>query len=483
MMPIPPELLPLLLKGENAWVEWKENNADWERIGERLSALSNSALLAGQSYGYIVWGVADNGQITGTNIDPENSKKGNERIMAWMQNMLTPRVGLEWLTGEVEGDKIVVCKVEAAISQPTAFRGKRFVRIDTITKPLDQYPAQERELWKRLEATHWEAQATACGRNFKDTLDKIGIGEYYRLLNRPVPTLKAIEDDLLRAQVMLHVEGQWCLSNAGALALSVDLQQVEPKLARKQLRIRVFKQNSRLELRQSWDMPEGYFLGFQQAMAYILRHIPQEETYSLLGIRQDTTIVSPLAIREVVANALIHQDLTILGAGPIVNVFSDRIEVVSPGTPLIPADRMIDLPPKSRNPALATLARRLGIAEEEGKGIDRVISLNEEAGLPAPELRADPESFTVVLHYPRPFAQLSLNDKLRACYQHAALMYTQNRALTNQSLRARLRVSLKQSSTVSFVIKKAIEQQLIKPVDGKSTSRKFAEYIPYWASV
>jgi predicted HTH transcriptional regulator len=84
-------------------------------------------------------------------------------------------------------------------------------------------------------------------------------------------------------------------------------------------------------------------------------------------------VYPPIAVRELVANALIHQDFSITGTGPMVEIFPDRIEITNPGVPLIDVQRLLDAPPQSRNDAFATTRRRLGICEERGSGIDKVI--------------------------------------------------------------------------------------------------------------
>jgi len=73
-----------------------------------------------------------------------------------------------------------------------------------------------------------------------------------------------------------------------------------------------------------------------------------------------------------VANGLIHQDFTINGTGPTIEVFPDRIEITNTGTPLIDTLHFIDQPPRSRNEALAAMMRRLNICEERGSGIEKV---------------------------------------------------------------------------------------------------------------
>ena len=100
-----------------------------------------------------------------------------------------------------------------------------------------------------------------------------------------------------------------------------------------------------------------------------------------------------LAVRELVANALIHQDLLITGAGPMIEIFDDRIEITNPGEPLISTDRFVDSPPRSRNESLASLMRRFRICEERGSGIDKILFQIEYYQLPAPLFEA-PHGFT-----------------------------------------------------------------------------------------
>lgn len=93
-----------------------------------------------------------------------------------------------------------------------------------------------------------------------------------------------------------------------------------------------------------------------------------------------------IAIRELVANALIHQDFTVTGAAPMVEIFDERVEITNPGEPLVDTSRFIDAPPRSRNEQLAATMRRMGVCEEGGSGIDKVVESIELSQLPAPSL-------------------------------------------------------------------------------------------------
>lgn len=187
-----------------------------------------------------------------------------------------------------------------------------------------------------------------------------------------------------------------------------------------------------------------------------------------------------LAVRELVANALIHQDFFAKGAGPMVEIFKGRIEITNPGEPLVDTQRFVDTPPKSRNEELASLMRRFGICEERGSGIDKVIFQVELFQLPAPLFEV-PEGFTrVVLFAHQPLTKMGKADRVRACYLHACLKWVMRDSLTNSSLRERFGIEERNKAAVSRYIREAVDERMIKPVD-PSAARKMMKYAPYWA--
>lgn len=184
--------------------------------------------------------------------------------------------------------------------------------------------------------------------------------------------------------------------------------------------------------------------------------------------------------REAIANSLIHQDLYITGAAPVVEIFDNRIEVTNPGTPLVDVLRIIDNPPKSRNEKLASLMRRLKMCEELGRGWDRMVLACEAQHLPAPRIEVFQENTKVTLFSEISFSNISMEDKLWSCYLHACLMYIQGDALTNKSLRERFNVSETSAGSISRLIKETISQGKIKALD-PDTAKRYMRYIPIWA--
>ena len=102
-----------------------------------------------------------------------------------------------------------------------------------------------------------------------------------------------------------------------------------------------------------------------------MSQLPQNEVVEA-AIRKEVKLIPEIVIRELVANALIHQGFTISGTSMMVEIYSDRVEISNPGEPIVPVERFID-GYESRNEDLARMMRRMGICEEKSSGIDRVI--------------------------------------------------------------------------------------------------------------
>ncbi len=274
-------------------------------------------------------------------------------------------------------------------------------------------------------------------------------------------------------------DDRWDVTNFGAILFARKLADFET-LARKAIRVIVYRGKGRTETIKEQEGARGYAVGFQGLISYIADQLPGSEEIGK-ALRREVRVYPEIAIRELVANAIIHQDLSIRGVSPTVEVFTDRIEITNPGKPLIETLRFIDEPPRSRNEALAAFMRRVKICEERGSGIDKVISQAEFYQLPAPEFRVTEQHTVAILYAPRQLRGMDRQDRIRACYQHAALQYVSGQVMTNASLRKRLGIEEKNYAIASRVIADAIEEGLVRPRDPSSTSRKHASYVPFWA--
>jgi ATP-dependent DNA helicase RecG len=123
---------------------------------------------------------------------------------------------------------------------------------------------------------------------------------------------------------------------------------------------------------------------------------------------------------------------------------------------------------------------RLGICEERGGGIDKIVASIEQLSLPPALFRAAAGSTVVTLFAERPFVRMGAEERVRACYQHACLRYAAADPMSNASLRTRLGLGQGQYPQVSLVIRAAIEAGRIKPL-ADDQGRRNARYIPFWA--
>jgi predicted HTH transcriptional regulator len=241
----------------------------------------------------------------------------------------------------------------------------------------------------------------------------------------------------------------------------------------------VYNGTSKLDTKLERNAVRGYAVGFQGLIKFIGEQLPQNEVIED-AIRREAKLVPESVIRELVANALIHQDFEISGTSVMIEIYADRLEISNPGSPQIPTDRFID-GCQSRNERLAMAMRRLRICEEKGSGIDRVVQAAEYLQLPAPDFRVGHQSTTTIIFGPKEFEDMGRDDRVRACYQHCVLRYVMSQQMTNQSLRERFNLPESKSAIVSQIISATAESGLIKP-DGKAGgSRKFARYLPFWA--
>lgn len=465
---------------ENEWVEYKVNDVNPVQIGEYISALSNSACLHQKDYGYLVFGVENiTRKIIGTNFQPKSTKVGNEELENWLATQLKPRVDFKIYEINLDTNNIIVFKIDATIDTPIKFRGEEFIRIGSYKKKLSEFPEKARKIWNKSKNKKFENDIVLDNLTEDEVLSLLDYSTLFDLLNQPLPSNKtAIIEKLVQEKIILKSK-KYAISNLGAILFSKDINKFD-NLSRKAVRVIVYKSIDRTQTEKEQLGKKGYANGFEGLVDFISNILPSNEII-VKAIREQTKLYPLLAIRELVANALIHQDFEVSGSSPMIEIFSDRIEITNPGRPLINVLRFIDHNPQSRNEQLARFMRRIGICEERGSGIDKVIFQYEFYQLPAPEFIAGDNFTRVILYSPKKLKNMDRKDKIRACYQHCCLKYVSGSSMTNQSLRERFNVEEKNYPMISRIISDSIQEGLIKESDPNNKSKKYAKYIPIWA--
>lgn len=354
--------------------------------------------------------------------------------------------------------------------------GKYLMRSGSSLRPMSE--DQLRRIFAEGEPS-WLEEYSQTKLDSQRLVELLDTQTYFELLKLPYPTeRKGVIDRLLRERLVDEINGAYSIRRLGALLLAKRLEEF-PDLSRKAPRVVVYSGSSKLETRLDQTGGKGYAVGFQSLVQFVMSQLPQNEMIET-ALRKEVKLLPEVVIRELVANALIHQDFGISGSSVMVEVYSNRVEISNPGKPVVPVERFIDSY-QSRNERLADLMRRFGICEEKSSGIDRVVQAAEVYQLPAPDFRAEHLRTSVIIYGPKPFDDMNREDRVRACYQHAALKWVMSERMTNQSLRQRFHLPEAKSAIVSQVISMAIEANLIKPDEKAGSSRKYACYLPFWA--
>ena len=368
--------------------------------------------------------------------------------------------------------------------KPVHLRGKdlqqSFIRSGGTTRVASRQEIGSMMMNSRMP--RWEELRASTLLSDTELLASLDIDPMFEMLGRPIPSepdarLAWLSDE----RFVDRVAGGGYVTNLGAMAAARDLTAFK-ELARKVARVIVYEGTNEAKTKQEAEGRRGYAVTFQRLLKFVVSLLPQSEVIEQ-ALRVTKKVYPEIALRELIANALIHQDFTITGTGPLIEIFANRIEISNPGG-LLPSkrlDRLIGTQPESRNEDLARAFRRYKICEERGSGLLKAGLEVELYGLPPMQFEAGSNYFKVTLFAPRTFAQMSPRERLEACYQHAVLQHLSGSSLTNTSLRQRLKMPERQRSMVSVLIQEAVDQVKIKPSDPDNKSKKFAEYVPWWA--
>ncbi len=253
--------------------------------------------------------------------------------------------------------------IDPAHNRPVAFKNTSFVRVGSYKKKLIDFPEKERKIWHRQAHFHFEDEKILQGCSEDEILKLLDYPTYFRLVNINLPTNKTAILEKLAAEnfIKRRNDNKYDILNFGAILFANKLNDFKI-LSRKSLRIIFYKENDRLKTIKEWVSETGYAVGYKQIVDYIVDQLPQSEVIEK-AVRRQVKMYPDLAVRELLANVLIHQDFTVRGAGPMIEIFKNRIEFTNPGKPLINTLRFIDHIPKSRNEQIASFFRRVDFCE------------------------------------------------------------------------------------------------------------------------
>lgn len=458
-------------------LDWKNGiSSNSKKLSQHLSVFANYP-----GGGTLVYGIDNTGKIKG--INNKNAPEIIEKLSNIARNGVDPVVHIDHSIIEYKGIPVLLLHIKESSVKPVHLKGKpmemSYIRSGTTTRLASRHEIGVMMLnSKTLKYEELHASKLIKAAEVLNLLDYLTI---YNLLDRPVPLN---DDEILnwmdKEKMIKKIEDSgYYITNFGAIVAARNLNMFDD-LTRKAIRLIKYKGLNKTETEGEHTDQRGYAISFKDLISFIKTSIPQSEIIKDT-LRHETAVYPEIALRELIANALIHQDFTIMGSGPMIEIFHDRISITSPGR-LLPSkkiDRLIGTNPESRNEILASSFRRYKICEERGAGFQRAITAIELFGLPPLYFEEGENHFRVVMYSPKSFADMSIDERILACYQHATIKHYSNSVMTNTSLRERFKMHEKQRPMISKLIKDACDRKVIKPKDSKAI--KFAEYIPIWA--
>ena len=468
-------------KGEEDWYDFKVNNADPDKIGEYVSALSNAATLCGHNNGYLIWGVSDiEHELVGTTFLPSIAKKGNEELENYLTHMSTPSLALTFYHLEVNGKSFVILQIPKARIQPTKFKGVASVRIGSNNHLLSKYPEKEMKLWATMASSTFETEFAKEELDEDEVFAYIDPNPYYSRKKIPVPSSKkeTIDTFIKEHYLGLCDSGKLAITNLGALLFAKDLYEFT-FLSGKAIRVIRYQGKSRVNAISETEFHQGYALMFDEIVRFISATQSQHEEIRIL--RESKNALPEIVIRETIANIMVHQDLLDRSFNPMVELFEGILSASNPGKLLVDVARVIDTVPVCRNEILSRSMRQLRMIEDRGSGFDRIEECLASHHFPAAKVVSDDFSTKIILSSKSDFAEFDEEEALLTIYTYCCYGYINlSVSMNNAFFRERLGLKEKDAPSVSRLLTLAMSKHLIK-LREDSTGMRNRSYIPYWA--
>ena len=466
---------------ETEWAEFKVNNDSPDAIGECISSISNAISSLERDGGYLIYGIDGvTHEIVGTNFNPREAKVGDEELENWLLSQLVPRIELKFADVEIEGKHVVVIEIPAANHQPTAFKGVEYICEGSQIKKLNEYPEQERELWRSFGIRTYETLSAKDNVDAGTVMELLDAAGFYCLTKLPVPkTVGGIMQDFKEYGFVQQMDnGNYIITNLGVLLFAKDFTKFD-HLNNKAIRIIQYKGNGRTHAFLDRFFQMGYAIAFERILTYIQSILYQEEMIkSAFGDK--LSMFPEKAIREMLGNLMIHQDLTARGQSLMIEIFGERIEATFPGKLLVDVDRIMDTAPRARNEKLASFLRSVHICAGNESAFDLMEEGVASRQITAPKVEIAEDYCRTMLFWRPKLSDWSKDERIRTCYLYACYCYVNGVDMTGAALRKRLGIREANTSMTSWIIRETINAGKIKLVPPDATMR-LRRYIPYWA--
>src|SRR3989344_8995129 len=315
--PVPHELNEL---------DWKGGlSPDSEKTAQHLSAFANQ-----EGGGVFVFGITPAGEIKG--VSQEEVTEIIKLVGNIARDKLEPSQKIDHLIETFRGHSVLYVFINESPHKPVHLRGKgiefSYIRSGGQTRKMSR-----QELAGAILASHTaryeELEALSCTE----------AGVFKLLDNERLFTLLGLQnlsgqeaelEQLINHKLVYRNGSNISISNLGAVVAARDFSAF-PGKERLSFRVIKYRGSSRIATEVEKEFTQGYAVVFQDLIKYIMSQLPTSEVIKD-ALRKDAPVYPEIAVRELVANALIHRDFTITATNPMAEIFSDRMEISNPGT-------------------------------------------------------------------------------------------------------------------------------------------------------
>ena len=385
---MPSLVLRLIRDVETEVVEYKaaRQNYDFEDIGKYFSALSNEANLRGTECGWLLFGITNDRKIQGTayrkeaQTPSEGLRRLKREVAKFTNNGMTFEEIYEF---EVEGKRVVAFQIPVGtFATPTTWHGIPWSReneslVEMPKFKLEAIYGQSRPDWSRqlafeanLDDLEPEAVSFACAK-------------YVEKFQESQPAVRDLDEESILRKMGLIIHGH--VTNAALVLLgqpesSVFLGGIEPRIT-----WTLYASDGSTIAYEHFEPP--FILQVDRVLGKI-----RNEKYRFFD-REDTLFpteahrYSPEVIRELLHNAIAHQDFRMSGKINVLE-YEDRLVFKNEGA-FIPETIEAALesgykPPYYRNPLLSSAMNRTGMMDRNAIGIRNVFDIQRNRLLPMP---------------------------------------------------------------------------------------------------
>jgi len=304
------------------------NELDWKldisskgapNLAKHISAFANYA-----HGGYLVFGVNDDAVIVG--IKQSRVKTIISKIGSVAREGVEPKISIDHAVTDVKGEPLLFVYIKESNEKPVHLRGKSLEEAYIRSAASTQKMSKQEIGWCLLNSTvpSFEEQDADLPNTPSEILDKLDVTTFFKLLDIPVLSNEpAILKKLEEYKLVKSDNRQYVITNLGVILAAFNMSLFSTH-SRRSIRVICYKGTSKVDAIKDKTFDRGYAIGFDEIINYIQDYLPSSEVIED-ALRKTVTVYPKVAIREILANAMIHQDFSIDYTYPKVEIFSDRI--------------------------------------------------------------------------------------------------------------------------------------------------------------